>query len=377
MKKIILIGIFSVIAVAAITLYQRFASNQLEKPTHPKTTEKLDMDVTKTQVERVATLVENLDTPWSMSFLPNGNLLVTERNGRLSEVSNNQVSQIASIENITEYGEGGLMGLAIHPDFENNNYIYLYYTFSSDINQTLNRVVRYKLTSNNLSDETVIVDNIPGGIYHDGGRIKFGPDEYLYITTGDSTNPSLSQNRDSLAGKILRVNEDGSPAPGNPFGTRIYSLGHRNPQGITWDDTGVLWETEHGPSGAWPNCCQDELNRIEIGVNYGWPDSVGDNVVSGTVAPVLHSGRNIWAPGGIAHLNNKLYFTGLRGETLYVYNLANQTLNEHFKGEFGRLREVIVGPDNLLYITTSNRDGRGDPAAEDDRIIRIDPNQLQ
>ena len=376
MKKIILLGIFVAVVVGIILLYQKFAQNSPETPSAPKATKNLDMSVTKTQVEKVTTLVENLDTPWSLAFLPDGTLLVTERNGKLSQVSDSGVRQIATIDKSTEYGEGGLMGLAIHPDFESNNYIYLYYTYFSDDNRTLNRVARYKLANNSLSNETIIVDNIPGGIYHDGGRIKFGPDGFLYITTGDSTNPSLSQDRNSLAGKILRVTEDGSPASGNPFGTRIYSYGHRNPQGITWDGTGVLWETEHGPSGSWPNCCQDELNRIEIGANFGWPDSVGDKVDSGTAAPILHSGRNIWAPGDIAYLNNKLYFAGLRGETLYVYDLSTRNLSEYFKGEFGRLREVIAGPDNLLYITTSNRDGRGDPAEADDRIIRIDPAQL-
>ena len=382
MKKVVIflavVGIF----VAAILVYQKIFNVGSEPPTTPTMTQDSIIDQNTEDVPAVTTLVENLDTPWALAFLPasrqggpDKTLLVTERNGRLSLITDKGISQVATIDKSTEYGEGGLMGITLHPNFGSNNYIYLYYTFFSDNDKTMNRVVRYKLTGNTLYDEQIIVDNIPGGIYHNGGRIKFGSDGYLYITTGDSTNPSLSQDRNSLAGKILRVTDAGDPAPANPFRTRIFSYGHRNPQGITWDSAGNLWSTEHGRSGAQSGL--DELNLIESGKNYGWPNFEGDETGSGITLPVLHSGPNVtWAPGGIAYLNNKLYFVGLRGETLYVYDLATRTLSEFFKGEYGRLRDVIVGPDNLLYITTSNRDGRGNPQETNDKIIRINPSKL-
>jgi glucose/arabinose dehydrogenase len=289
-----------------------------------------------------------------------------------------QSEPVITIGSVKQVGEGGLHGITLHPSFASNNFIYLYYTFAGSGNATLNRVVRYVYESGKLSDEKIIVDAIPGASNHDGGRIKFGPDGYLYITTGDAQNPSSAQNKDSLSGKILRVTDDGSPAPGNPFNNRVYSYGHRNPQGIAWDKDGNLWATEHGPSGIWPNCCQDEFNRIVMGNNYGWPDSVGDTVKEGTIGPVLHSGREIWAPAGLAYLNGKFYFAGLRGSALYEVAGATTfpALITHFKSEYGRLREVIAGPDGMLYVTTSNRDGRGIPKSGDDIILRINPTKL-
>ena len=208
-----------------------------------------------------------------------------------------------------------------------------------------------------MREDKIIVDRIPGAPNHDGGRIKFGPDNFLYITTGDAQEPSLAQDRNSLAGKILRVTRDGDPVPDNLFGTRIYSYGHRNPQGITWDNQGRLWETEHGSSAT------DELNLITPGKNYGWPEIRGDQTRAGMVSPVIQSGSQTWAPGGVAFLNGSIFFAGLRGSALYEYKINEKRLVEHFKNEYGRLRDVVVGPDNMLYVTTSNRDGRGNARA--------------
>lgn len=326
-----------------------------------------------TAIPQTTTIAIGLEVPWSIAFLPDGDMLITERKGRIQRIDKNgNKTLIATLPEVKQFGESGLHGITLHPDFAKNNFIYVYYTYSAQGNETRNRVVRYTFTNNKLTDQTIIVDAIPGALFHDGGRVKFGPDNFLYISTGDAQQPSLAQTKNSLAGKILRVTDEGKPAPGNPFNDWIYSYGHRNPQGITWDNTGQLWETEHG------NSATDEVNRIEKGNNYGWPTITGNATQQGMVTPVLQSGSSTWAPGDIAYLDGSLYFVGLRGQALFQIDLSKQPLGiqEHFKGKFGRIREIVAGPDNMLYITTSNRDGRGIPGLDDDKIIRINPKAL-
>jgi glucose/arabinose dehydrogenase len=304
-------------------------------------------------------------------------MLITERPGRVRLIDTAgqlQPDPVATIQNARGVGEGGLLGIELHPDFAENNYVYLYYTFSSSGTGTMNRVVRMTYTNNQLTNEQTIVDSIPGAFNHNGGRIKFGPDGYLYITTGDAQDPSTSQNRNSLAGKILRVTDEGLPAPGNPFNNPVYSYGHRNAQGLVWDGNNNLWSTEHGRSGALSGL--DEINLINMGSNYGWPEIQGDETNEGMIEPVKHSGGSTWAPASAAYLNGSLFFGGLRGETLYEAILEGNNvtqIKEHFKGEFGRIRDVVVGPGNTLYFSTSNRDGRGNPVDADDRIIKVNP----
>jgi glucose/arabinose dehydrogenase len=315
----------------------------------------------------VEVIAENLEIPWAIAFLPDESMLVTERLGRLRKVSPaGEVTTVAEIEGVRHIGEGGLLGITLHPNFVVNNWVYLYHTYAANGNNTLNRVVRYAYEDDTLRDRVVIVDQIPGARNHNGGRILFGPDDYLYITTGDASEPSLSQDKDSLAGKILRVTEDGEPAPGNPFGNEVYSYGHRNPQGLAWRE-GELWITEHGPSA------QDELNRVQIGENYGWPQITGTQERSGMQPPVIQSGSTTWAPAGLVYHNDRFYFVGLRGSALYSFDPQDPGagVTEQMRGEFGRLREVVRGPDGALYLTTSNRDGRGSPTQSDDRIIRV------
>lgn len=328
---------------------------------------------------RVAVLTKNLEIPWSLVFLPEKSILLTERLGkvRLVEGGKLQSEPVLTIGDVQHKSEGGLLGITIHPKFAENKFVYLYYTYSGDGN-TLNRVVRYRYENKKLVDRKVILDAIPGAGNHNGGRIKFGPDGNLYIGAGDAQETSLAQDKNSLAGKVLRITDEGAVSAGNPFGNAVYSYGHRNPQGLTWDSSGRLWETEHGPSGTWPDCCQDELNRIEIGKNYGWPDSVGDSVKPGVVGPVKHSGRDTWAPSGMAFLDDSIYFVGLRGNLLMKakINGDNVTLSEYFKGEFGRLRDVVVGPDELLYVLTNNTDGRGRQTEGDDKILVVNPKKL-
>ncbi len=323
----------------------------------------------------VEVVAENLSIPWGIAFLPDGDLLVTERTGTIVRIGKNQ--QKYPIQGVRHRGEGGLLGIALHPDFAENQWIYVYLTTQTSAG-VQNRIHRYRLAADQLIDQTEILSGIPGSTNHDGGRIAFGPDGLLYATTGDAQNENLAQDTASLAGKILRIDDQGKIPADNPFGNAVYSYGHRNPQGITWDDQGRLWSTEHGRSVI--RTGYDELNLIEKGKNYGWPTVEGPNVLDGMVSPVIHSGASdTWAPASAAFANGSIYFGGLRGETLYqaVLNRSGTPeLREHFVGEYGRIREVVVGPDGFLYITTSNRDGRGRAGAEDDQILRVNVSAL-
>lgn len=338
------------------------------------TPDKLTNQESQKDIPLISTFVTGLEVPWALAHLPDGRVLVTERFGRVRLVGNDgklNPKPIITIPQVKQTGESGLHGIALHPKYPEHPYVYLYYTYSSDNDSSLNRVSRFIFKNEQLLNEEVIVDQIPGAIFHDGGRIKFGPDGYLYITTGDALNPSLAQDKNTLAGKILRVTEEGRAAPDNPFDTLIFSYGHRNPQGITWDDKGNLWETEHGQTTT------DEVNFIEAGKNYGWPIIRGDQTQQGMVIPKIQSGSQTWAPAGAAFYNGYLYFGGLRGQALFQLHLDTLELKEHFKGQFGRIRDVVIGPDNILYITTSNKDGRGSPAPDDDKIIRVNPAKLK
>jgi glucose/arabinose dehydrogenase len=323
-------------------------------------------------------MAKNLEIPWEIVFLKDGSLLVTERPGNLVRIKPDSQEKI-EIKGVEHVGEGGLLGMALHPDFKNNRRLYLYLTTKNN-NRLINRVESYQfdLTNNSLNDKQEIISNIPGAVYHDGGRIAFGPDGYLYITTGDATEENLAQDQNSLAGKILRLNPNGTLPKDNPFNNAVYSLGHRNPQGLAWDKEDQLWATEHGPSGL--SSGQDEVNLIEKGQNYGWPIIKGDQNRQGLVTPVIQStAQETWAPAGCAILGNTLYFTGLRGASLYQAKIQNEeliNLKTNFKDDFGRLRMVKIGPDGWLYLATSNRDGRGSVQENDDKIIKINPATL-
>lgn len=307
-------------------------------------------------------LVNELDTPWGIGFLPDA-MLITERAGTVSmyDTTHRKIAEL----NVTEISEAGLLGIAVHPDFKSNKHIYLYYTYEIQ-ERPVNRVSRFVLSEDELLSEEVLLDGIPSARFHNGGRIRFGPDGKLYITTGDATVPSSSQDLDSLAGKILRVNPDGSVPEDNPFGNYVYSYGHRNPQGLAWYGN-TLFSSEHGPSR------HDEINIVVKGGNYGWPDNCEDQEKN-TIQPIRCYTEFTLAPGSLEYHDGSLYVTGLRGTHLRRLELQDEKVVSEsivLDGK-GRLREVIAH-DGLLYISTSNRDGRGVPRLNDDKIIRLDP----
>lgn len=372
--------IYIVIGMAVLIIggvFYFLSPNSIPTSTSSSISEKQNIvDVPATTV-----IAHNLDVPWAIAFLPDGRMLVTERKGAVVIVDTNGTveSKLAgTIKVDTKSGsEGGLLGITLHSNFTQNQYVYFYYTYLSQGSETLNRIVRMKFEIDKLINEEIIVDKIPGALYHNGGRIKFGPDGFLYITTGDAQNSSQAQDSNSLAGKILKITDEGKTASGNPFNNLVYSYGHRNPQGIAWDSSGQLWETEHGRSSP---TGYDEVNLIQKGKNYGWEVIQGDKTKIGMETPKVNSGATTtWAPSGAAFVDNSLFFAGLKGETLYEAIIQNNQVvqvKKHLVGQFGRLREVVLGPDGMLYITTSNKDGRGTPSSTDDKIIRVNPKKL-
>jgi glucose/arabinose dehydrogenase len=333
-------------------------------------------DTGRTSVRRVevSTLATNLRVPWSFAFLPGGDALVTERDsGKLLRVSPS--GDVREIQTLPEggSGEGGLLGVAVSPDYEDDHFIYAYYTTEID-----NRVVRFRLGEK----PEPLLTGIPVNSYHDGGRIKFGPDGMLYATTGDAGESGNSQDRNSLGGKILRIEPDGSVPPDNPFpGSPVYSYGHRNVEGLAWDARGRLYASEFGQN-TW-----DEVNRIEAGENYGWPAVEGrGGEDQGYVDPITvwppseasPSGAEILLDSTIPQWEGDLFVTALRGECLWHLELDRRgevvSREKLLDGEIGRVRDVAQAPDGSLWVSTSNYDFYGTPISEqDDRILRLAP----
>ena len=336
-------------------------------------------------VEVVAT---DLATIWAIDFAPDGRIFLTERSGRVRTVRDGLLDPEPWITlDVVEVAESGLMGLALDPGFARNGYVYVAYTYATADGGMQNRLVRLReepATGRGAFD-AVLLDDVRGARVHDGARVKFGPDGKLYWSMGDAGNQELAQSLDSWNGKILRINPDGSIPEDNPFpGSPVYSYGHRNVQGLAWQPgTGRLYATEHGPSGQ-QSCC-DEVNYVQPGMNYGWPRVFGDQTGPGTVPPIVQSGptrESTWAPGGATFATGgpwtgSLIFVGLRGEALYRVALdsADPTAVFSFErlshGQYGRLRDIVEGPDGALYLGTSNRDGRGSPRPGDDRLLRL------
>jgi glucose/arabinose dehydrogenase len=323
-------------------------------------------------------VAQGLEVPWAIAFAPDGRIFVTERPGRVRVIERGKLraAPLLSLTDVVANGEAGLMGLALHPDFARNRFVYLCYaTGSGDLSDT---VVRYRETGTSLVEPHPILKNIPAARFHAGCRLQFGPDRKLYVTTGDATTRQIAQDLHSLGGKILRLDDDGSLPPDNPFpGSPIWSYGHRNPQGIAWDPkSGLLFETEHGPSGFDGGVGGDEVNIVERGKNYGWPVIMHHDVHEGMVSPLLEY-TPACAPASGAFWRGDFYFGCLRGENLHrvVLDPTNRRKvlrEERLFTDLGRIREVVAGPDGALYFSTSNRDGRGNPGNADDRIFKIE-----
>ncbi len=324
-------------------------------------------------VEVQTTVVASgLEAPWGLAFLPNGDALVTERDsGRVLSVDSS--GNVEEVQRLPEggFGEGGLHGIALSPDYERDELVYAYYTTATD-----NRVVRFRLGE----EPEPILTGIPVARVHNGGRIAFGPDGLLYVGTGDAGDTSNSQDLNSLGGKILRITPEGDVPPDNPFpGNPAYSYGHRNVQGLAWDARGQLYASEFGQN-TW-----DEANQIEAGGNYGWPEAEGSGGSDRYIDPIATfgtseaspSGTEILKDGAIPQWEGDFFMAGLRGQRLWRLDLDERGVvigqEALLQGEAGRLRDVVQAPDGSLWVLTSNRDGRGTPIPEDDRILRLGP----
>lgn len=345
-------------------------------------------DQTQFRVEIVAS---GLEVPWAFAFLPNGSILFTERPGRVRIIENGKLhpDPVFKVPDVEPSSESGLMDLSLHPGFASNGFVYMAYAYNSGGQKV--KVVRYRYDGKTLVEPKIIIENIPASPNHAGTRCRFGPDGKLYVSTGDSTKWQLAQQMDSLAGKILRLNDDGTVPSDNPFvsqqGTRpeIWAFGVRNPQGIAWQPgSGLLFETEHGPSG-FEGLGQggDEVNIIERGKNYGWPVIHHRQTKEGMVSPLLEYSPACAPASGMFYngsafpqFKGNFFFGCLAGRRIIrvVLNGRNVASQEDLlSGTYGRIREMEEGPDGNIYFSTSNRDGRGRPAADDDRIMRLVP----
>ncbi|RKN86959.1 PQQ-dependent sugar dehydrogenase [Paenibacillus ginsengarvi] len=335
-------------------------------------------------------VAEKLNVPWDLAFAPDGRLLFTERPGTIRVIAGGKLlpdPMFTLAPPFVSKGESGLLGLALDPLFAENGYLYTYHTYESD-GAMKNRLLRLSVKGNKAELDRVLLSELPGQQTHDGGRIRFGPDGNLYVTVGDAQQRELSQSKDSMAGKILRIRSDGSIPADNPDPrSPVYSMGHRNPQGLAWQPgTGKLFSSEHGQTA------KDEINVIEKGGNYGWPLIEGDLTEAkqpqpaGIVLrkPLLHSGETTWAPSGMTFVTQgpwkgKLLVAGLRGTQVLKLTLTGgadvriDAMEALWKGEFGRIRHVAEGPDGSLYVLTNNRDGRGTPKQDDDVILQFKP----
>jgi aldose sugar dehydrogenase len=336
----------------------------------------------------VQIFVQDLDVPWEMAFAPDGRVFITERAGTVRTVKDGRLEPDPWVSlPVAAVGEGGLMGLAIPPGISGSLFLYAAYTYRSSDGALHNQLVRISddpSTGKGAMDRNIF-DNVVGGSVHDGGRVKLGPDGKIYWTTGEAGIPELSQNLTAFNGKVLRINPDGSIPDDNPFkGSPVYSYGHRNSEGLAWQPgTGRLYETEHGPSGGSQGVGQDEINYIEPGKNYGWPTVHGEASGAGFVSPILQSGNSeTWAPSGATFVkggpwDGSLLFAGLRGESLYRITLDPVDpikvigFEKLLTQKYGRLRDVVQGPDGAIYVLTNNRDGRGQPFPGDDKILRL------
>ncbi|MGP4078645.1 PQQ-dependent sugar dehydrogenase [Pseudalkalibacillus sp. R45] len=316
------------------------------------------------QNQDIQTLATELEVPWQINIVENTVYYLSGRPGEIMSISEgtkqNQTVEVS--KEIVSRTESGLLGFYI---IEGSQPLeaYLYHTYQED-GRLLNRVVKVQKDEVIWKETDILIEGIPGGPIHNGGRLAAGPDEKLYITTGDAGEPDLAQDEDSLAGKILRLNLDGTIPDENPFNdSPVYSYGHRNPQGIGWTKDGKMYSSEHGSTD------RDEINEIVAGGNYGWPVIRGDEEHEGMIKPIFHSGDGTWAPSGLAISDSKIYVAFLAGKQIREFDLNNNTSRTFTEG-YGRMRDIEI-VDGSLYAITNNTDGRGNPKPEDDRLLKF------
>ncbi|HIW31761.1 MAG TPA: sorbosone dehydrogenase family protein [Candidatus Paenibacillus intestinavium] len=313
----------------------------------------------------VEVIAENLMVPWSIAKLGN-TFYIAERPGNIVKIENGEFERqgVELEKELSTASEAGLLGFVLAPDFPESNVAYSYYSYEDSFGQ-FNRVVTLYLEDGVWREGNLLLDKIPSAPWHDGGRLKIGPDGKLYATTGDASNSAIAQDPNSLGGKILRMNLDGSIPSDNPFpNSYVFSYGHRNPQGIAWSTDDTLYTSEHG------NNANDEVNEIEAGLNYGWPIIEGKEVQEGMVSPLFTPGDGAtWAPSGMDYFDGKLYVAALRGSAVLEFDLETGDQREVISG-LGRVRDVRI-EDNVLYFISNNTDGRGVPQENEDKLYKV------
>ena len=386
MKILITKNIIILIASLSIALLFSLKAAAIDFPMVGEPPQKVqDRFIPEPTEYNIETWIGNLRSPWELIFLSDQKALVTERAGRVRLIENGllQEKPYKIIEEVEHVGEGGLMGLAKHPDYPEQKFLYVMHTYREG-NSLFNRVVRYLDTDTTMEFDRIIIDNIPASNVHNGGRIAFGPDNMLYICTGDTWHSEIAQEINKLGGKILRLTPDGEFPLDNPFpDSPVYSFGHRNPQGLAWHpETGVLFSSEHGPTGEFGLFSKDEINVIKKGGNYGWPLVFGKVEMALYVDPII-MWQQTTPPSGMSFWNGYLFVATLRSQALIrigielidnnyeVKSIARLFAKDWSDGIYGRLRDAVVGPDNALYVLTNNYDGRGWPLEGDDKILRL------
>ena len=357
MKKLLALSITAVFLITGC-----FENEQQDSSDNSEETQQEELTL---PVEGFEVIAENLDVPWSIEKSED-TFYLTERSGNIVRIEEGELERqsVELEEEVSTASEAGLLGFVLAPDFSESDLAYAYYTYENSEGQ-FNRIVTLRLEDNIWREESLVLDQIPSGTYHHGGRLKIGPDEKLYATAGDAAEREIAQDLDSLGGKILRMNLDGSIPDDNPFpNSYVYSYGHRNPQGIIWSPDGTMYASEHGDNA------NDEVNIIEAGQNYGWPIIEGEEEQEGLISPLFTSGNEeTWAPSGMAYDEDKLYVAALRGTAVLEFNLETNEQRE-LVTDLGRIRDVFI-EDGYLYFISNNLDGRGTGQENDDRLYRM------
>ena len=321
------------------------------------------------ETKGIETVAQGLDTPWSIARSDDV-FYLSERPGKIIKIDGNKKTeqQVDLDKEVSTAAEAGLLGFVLAPDFKDSKEAYAYYTYED--NGQFNRIVKLKLENDTWKEDEVLIDKIPSGQYHHGGRLKIGPDDKLYATTGDASDEQNAQDKDTLGGKILRINLDGSKPKDNPISNSyVYSYGHRNPQGIVWTPDGQMYASEHG------NQANDEINEIKEGQNYGWPVIEGNEENDNMETPIFTSGSDdTWAPSGIAFKDGIIYSAALRGEGIMKFDVEKDEMKK-VATKYGRIRDVYIVNDDL-YFVSNNTDGRGNPSQNDDKMYKVSLSQL-